>query len=72
MEQQPVVGLQPWHNLQDDSRWVLTTLVSFDGANGKTPLTRLVEGSDGSFYGTTAYGGVTDRGTVFKVTSAGR
>src|SRR5664280_1340948 len=35
------------------------------------PSTQLIEGADGSFYGTTAYGGSTDFGTVFKVTSGG-
>ena len=36
---------------------------SFSGA--------LVEGADGLFYGTTAYGGDADSGTVFRVSSAG-
>jgi uncharacterized repeat protein (TIGR03803 family) len=53
---------------------VLTTLVSFDGVNGDTPLAGLVQGSDGSFYGTTSgYGGsgASSNGTVFKITPAG-
>jgi uncharacterized repeat protein (TIGR03803 family) len=50
---------------------VLTTLVSFDYANGSYPQAGLVEGSDGSFYGTTDAGGASERGTIFKVTSAG-
>ena len=49
----------------------LTTLVSFNGANGIYSVGRLVEGSDGNFYGTTYGGGVSGDGTVFKMTSAG-
>lgn len=35
------------------------------------PATRLVEGANGNFYGTTAKGGMNDLGTVFKVTPDG-
>ena len=50
----------------------LTTLLNFDGANGDFPLlTSLIQGTDGSFYGTTDGGGVYDQGTVFKVTAGG-
>jgi uncharacterized repeat protein (TIGR03803 family) len=59
--------------------WTATTLVSFNGANGAKPSAGLVQGSDGSFYGTTQYGGSTysaspynpGYGTVFKLTSTG-
>ena len=50
---------------------VLTTLVSFNGANGNSPQDPLVQGSDGNFYGTTTYGGANGRGTVFQVTTNG-
>ncbi len=50
---------------------VLTTLVSFTGANGSNPQTSLVLGSDGNFYGTTNYGGSAGDGTVFRMTPAG-
>jgi uncharacterized repeat protein (TIGR03803 family) len=33
--------------------------------------TALLQGSDGNFYGTTAYGGAADWGAVFKITPAG-
>ena len=49
----------------------LTTLLSFDGANGATPWSTLVQGVDGHFYGTTAYGGQYGGGTVFKITPQG-
>src|SRR5581483_11674559 len=35
------------------------------------PATRLVEGADGNFYGTTVKGGTNDLGSVFKVTPSG-
>ncbi|MGA3008482.1 MAG: choice-of-anchor tandem repeat GloVer-containing protein, partial [Opitutaceae bacterium] len=50
---------------------VLTTLVSFDGANGASPDATLVQGSDGDLYGTTFGGGNNGDGTVFKMTPAG-
>ena len=49
----------------------LTTLVSFNGADGNSPQAPLVQGSDGNFYGTSEYGGANGRGTVFRVTPAG-
>jgi len=54
---------------------VLTTLVEFDANNsqnpGYWPYTGLIQGSDGSFYGTTAHGGRSDSGTVFRATASG-
>ncbi len=56
---------------------VLTTLVSFNGANGSAPVAALVQGSDGNFYGTTEYGGDLSLfsgfgdGTVFRITTNG-
>jgi uncharacterized repeat protein (TIGR03803 family) len=42
---------------------VLTSLYLFtDGFDGARPLAGLVQGSDGSFYGTTSYGATTDAG----------
>ena len=47
----------------------LTTLYSFtEGSDGRLPRAGLVQGSDGTFYGTTSSGG---GGTVFKITSGG-
>src|SRR5689334_17016872 len=41
----------------DPSTGTLTTLVSFDGANGSGPLASLLFGADGNLYGTTFRGG---------------
>ena len=53
----------------------LTNLYSFCSAtnctDGAVPLTGLVQGTDGNFYGTTSVGGVKDAGTVFKILSDG-
>jgi len=56
----------------------LTTLVSFAYTNGAYPSAALTLGTDGNFYGTTRYGGITNStyytdgmGTVFKVTTNG-
>jgi len=48
----------------------LTTLVSFNGTNGASPQAGLVQGTDGSFYGTTAYGGANGSGSLFRLTLA--
>jgi uncharacterized repeat protein (TIGR03803 family) len=49
----------------------LTTIVSFNGANGCSPQAPLIQGTDGNFYGTTTYGGPNGGGTVFQVTTNG-
>src|SRR6185437_9401206 len=50
-----------------------TTLYSFpDMAHGMYPNAALLLDDSGDLYGTTQYGGVSDRGTVFKLDSAGR
>jgi uncharacterized repeat protein (TIGR03803 family) len=51
---------------------VFTSLYSFTGTNdGANPYAALVQGSDGSFYGTTTQGGTNNLGTVFKISAAG-
>jgi uncharacterized repeat protein (TIGR03803 family) len=47
------------------------TLHSFDGSDGATPDSPLVEASDGNLYGTTACGGANGAGTIFQITPAG-
>jgi len=56
-----------------DASGAVTTLHSFVGQplDGRRPYAGLIQGSDGNFYGTTLYGGTTDRGTVFKITLSG-
>jgi uncharacterized repeat protein (TIGR03803 family) len=50
-----------------------TTLYSFGSSptDGTSPYAGLTRGSDGNFYGTTAYGGTNDAGTVFRISSGG-
>jgi uncharacterized repeat protein (TIGR03803 family) len=43
----------------------LTTLLSFDSTDGANPIGGLVQATNGSFYGTTWLGGVSDEGTLF-------
>jgi uncharacterized repeat protein (TIGR03803 family) len=51
------------------TNWVFTSLYSFTGTNdGANPQAELVQGSDGSFYGTTQFGGTNNAGTVFRLT----
>jgi uncharacterized repeat protein (TIGR03803 family) len=50
----------------------LTTLHSFDGADGSFPQAPLIQATDGDFYGTTAEGGLGIYGTVFKITPSGK
>jgi uncharacterized repeat protein (TIGR03803 family) len=51
----------------------VAVLHSFVGgaSDGANPLAGLIEGSDGSFYGTTEYGGASGYGTVYKITPSG-
>jgi uncharacterized repeat protein (TIGR03803 family) len=51
----------------------LTVLYSFGGVSGDPtfPITSLIQGRDGNFYGTTPYGGSDNDGTVYKITPAG-
>lgn len=53
----------------------LTTLHSFDGADGSLPIGRLIQATDGDFYGTTSAGGIgncpNNCGTVFKISPRG-
>jgi uncharacterized repeat protein (TIGR03803 family) len=48
-----------------------TNLVSFTGTNGAGPRAGLVQGADGSFYGTTYNGGSNNAGTIFQLTTNG-
>lgn len=50
---------------------VITFLHVFDGQHGRTPLSALLQASDGNFYGTAVNGGAANSGTVFKMTPDG-
>jgi uncharacterized repeat protein (TIGR03803 family) len=56
-----------------DATGSLTTLHSFSGSpnDGANPVAGLVQGSDGNFYGTTAFGGAQVKGTVFNIDATG-
>ena len=49
----------------------VTTLYKFGKTDGAGPLGPVIQGTDGSFYGTTSEGGTSGLGVVFKLTSAG-
>jgi len=50
----------------------VTTLHSFEQTDGDNPVSRLVEGPDGNFYGTASYGGTHPNfGTIFQITPSG-
>jgi uncharacterized repeat protein (TIGR03803 family) len=53
------------------SAQTLTTLHSFNGGDGLSPDAALVQGTDGNFYGTTAFGGTHFRGSAFKIDPTG-
>ncbi len=64
--------------MPSSSAQVLSTLVTFNGSNGNHPDARLIQATDGNFYGVTQNGGLTNQicttggcGTVFKMTSGG-
>lgn len=46
-------------------------LASFAGSDGENPEGTLIVGADGNLYGTTLQGGTDNRGTIFRVTTAG-
>jgi len=49
----------------------LTTLHSFDGADGKFPYAALVQASNGDLHGSTSAGGAHGYGTIFAITLSG-
>jgi uncharacterized repeat protein (TIGR03803 family) len=57
----PLSSAQTFHSLH-----------RFNGADGANPYVGLVQGTDGSLYGTTIDGGVNGGGNVFKITLGGK
>ena len=47
------------------------TRYTFSGSDGSGPYAGLVQGQDGLFYGTTAFGGPTGNGTIFRIAAGG-
>ena len=55
------------------SSWdTLTTLHQFQFTDGGYPEAGLLQTINGNFYGTTAVGGSSGAGTIFRITPAGR
>jgi uncharacterized repeat protein (TIGR03803 family) len=51
---------------------VFHTFVNFNGTyGGQSPESSLIQASDGNFYGTTNLGGVTNEGTIYKISLSG-
>jgi uncharacterized repeat protein (TIGR03803 family) len=53
------------------SSGTFTSLHIFDGTDGAIPARKLVQGTDGNFYGATGDGGANGDGTIFKITPSG-
>jgi uncharacterized repeat protein (TIGR03803 family) len=51
-----------------DGMFTVSHSFTSNGSDGSNPLSGLVQGSDGNFYGTTENGGVGRAGTVFRLT----
>ena len=47
----------------------LITLYAFSSASGNTPEATVTQGTDGTFYGTTIFGGTNNDGTVFNLST---
>ncbi len=45
----------------------ITKIADFNGTNGTNPVASLVAGSNGFFYGTTAYGGANNDGDIYNI-----
>jgi uncharacterized repeat protein (TIGR03803 family) len=53
-----------------DSAGNVTILYAFTGkSDGSWPESGVIQGTDGNFYGTTAYGGLNDDGVIFRLSN---
>ena len=48
-----------------------TTVHSFSGSDGETPLSGVIQGANGDYYGITNVGGPDSVGTIFRITPNG-
>jgi uncharacterized repeat protein (TIGR03803 family) len=55
----------------DVATGTISVLYDFQGPDGIQPYSGLTRATDGLFYGTTRYGGLSGRGTVFSISSSG-
>jgi uncharacterized repeat protein (TIGR03803 family) len=55
----------------DTAGSTLTTLHIFTGIDGAIPYAGVIQGADGSLYGTTSGGGASGNGTIFKIDAGG-
>ena len=52
--------------------YTMKTLVAFSGTNGNSPSQGVTRDNSGNLYGTTAFGGTSGNGVVFKLANAGQ
>jgi uncharacterized repeat protein (TIGR03803 family) len=52
---------------KDGSAYSVLYSFSTNAVDGQRPQAALLKGSDGAFYGTTAFGGANNKGTVFRL-----
>jgi uncharacterized repeat protein (TIGR03803 family) len=57
--------------VKNGSTYSLTSLFSFNGANGAGPMAGLVADANGDLFGTTWMGGANNDGTVFELVKSG-
>src|SRR5262249_33737876 len=50
----------------------ISTLASFNGADGANPANGVVEDRSGNLFGTTEFGGASNQGTVFEIPAGSR
>lgn len=64
------ISVEGGESLAQDTT-TFTTLHSFDGSDGSSPLAALVQATNGDLFGTTQFGGANNSGTIFSVNPSG-
>jgi uncharacterized repeat protein (TIGR03803 family) len=57
--------------VRGQSSYAFDVIATFDAVTGMSPTAGVIQGNDGSIYGTTSLGGAFGAGTIFKVDAAG-